>query len=434
MSTRKQLISGLVNKLVNNEIIDQANQKAVERIQNSTPILVDIKPAIDVIPGMKKNLLLCAGPPINWNQMCEPVKAAILGAIVYEDLAGNLKDAEQMVSREEVSFSSTHSHNAVAPMAGVISASMPVFVVKNEYYGNYAYSNMNEGVGQVKTLRFGANNEDVINRLKWMRDELRPLLREVVIESKGIDLKEIIAAAIRRGDECHNRNRCATDIFFQKSAISLLKSGFSKEQILPVLEFMLANPHFFLNMSMASSKVTMNAAQGIEYSTVVTVMSTNGVQFGVRISGLGDEWFSAPAPNQDQGKLFKGYVSQDANPVFGDSYISEPAGIGAFAMAASPAIAEFTGGTPEYGIEITNQMYKITIARHNTYRIPYLNYAGTPTGIDFRKVLDLNILPIVNTGLAHKKAGIGQIGAGTAHAPRLCFEKAAAAFDKKYQP
>lgn len=418
--------------MVDRERVDEANQQAIERIQNSTPMLVDIKPAIEAIPGMKENLFLCAGPPISWSQMCEPVKAAILGAVVYEDLAGDLEEAEQMVRRGEVSFSSTHNHNSVAPMAGVVSASMPVFVVKNETYGNYSYSNMNEGVGQVKTLRFGANNEEVVNRLRWMRDKLGPILKEVVAMSKGIDLKQIIAAAIRRGDECHNRNRCATDIFFQQATVTLLKSGYSKEDILPVLEFMLANPHFFLNMSMAASKVTMNAAHGIEYCTIVTVMATNGVQFGVRISGLGDEWFTAPAPHQDQGKLFKGFTSEDANPVFGDSYISEPAGIGAFAMAASPAIAEFVGGTAEYGIEITNQMYRITVARHNTYRIPYLNYEGTPTGIDFRKVLELNIMPIVNTGLAHKKAGIGQIGAGTARAPRLCFEKAKEAFDKKY--
>lgn len=419
--------------MVGNKEIDEANQIVVERILNSNPVLIDIKPAIDAIPGMKKNLLLCAGPPINWSQMCEPVKAAILGAIVYENFAGTLAEAEQIVLREEITFSSTHNHAAVAPMAGVISASMPVFVVKNETYGNFSFSNMNEGVGQVKTLRFGANNEEVISRLKWMREKLGPILKTVVSELHGINLKEIIAAAIRRGDECHNRNKCATDIFFQKTTMALLQGSFEKKEILPVLEFMLANPHFFLNMSMAASKATMNSAHGIDYSTVVTAMSTNGVQFGIRISGLGDEWFTAPAPHQDQGKLFKGFVSQDANPVFGDSYISEPAGIGAFAMAASPAIAEFVGGTPEYGIEITKQMGMITLAKHSTFRIPYLNYEGTPTGIDFRKVLQTNILPVVNTGLAHKKAGIGQIGAGIARAPRLCFEKAKVAFDKKYE-
>lgn len=419
--------------MVGNKEIDEANQIVIERILNSNPVLVDIKPAIDAIPGMKKNLLLCAGPPINWSQMCEPVKAAILGAIVYENFADTLAEAEQIVLREEITFSSTHNHTAVAPMAGVISASMPVFVVKNETYGNFSFSNMNEGVGQVKTLRFGANNEEVITRLKWMREKLGPILQTVVSELHGINLKEIIAAAIRRGDECHNRNKCATDIFFQKTTMALLKGSFEKKEILPVLEFMLANPHFFLNMSMAASKATMNSAHGIDYSTIVTAMSTNGIQFGIRISGLGDEWFTAPAPHQYQGKLFKGFVSQDANPVFGDSYISEPAGIGAFAMAASPAIAEFVGGTPEYGIEITKQMGMITLAKHSTFRIPYLNYEGTPTGIDFRKVLQTNILPVVNTGLAHKKAGIGQIGAGIARAPRLCFEKAKAAFDKKYE-
>ena len=417
----------------NNKRVDEANQIAIERIQNSTPILVDVKPAINVIPGMKKNLLLCAGPPIRWSQMCEPVKAAILGAIVYEELADDLREAEQIVKREEVTFSSTHNHNAVAPMAGVISASMPVFVVKNETYGNVAYSNLNEGVGQTKTLRFGANNEKVINRLKWMREKLGPALKIIVNESKGINLKEVIAAAIRRGDECHNRNKAATDMFFQKATIVLLRSAFKREEILPVLEFILANPHFFLNMSMAASKATMNAAHGVEYSTVVTAMSTNGVQFGVRISGLGADWFTAPAPNQDEGKLFKGFVSQDANPVFGDSYISEPAGIGAFAMAASPAIAEFVGGTPEYGLEITRQMGKITLAKHNTFRMPCLNYEGTPVGIDFRKVLQTNIMPVINTGLAHRKAGIGQIGAGIARAPKLCFEKAKVAFERKYK-
>jgi len=412
--------------------IDAANKIVVERILDSNPLLVDVNPAIDAIPGMRKNLLLCAGPPISWNQMCEPVKAAILGAIVYEELAENLEEAEQLVHNGEVAFSSTHNHDAVAPMAGIISASMPVFVVKNETYGNWAYSNMNEGVGQTKTLRFGANNKEVINRLNWMREKLGPILKMVVNKSNAINLKEIIAASIRRGDECHNRNKSATGLFFQKAAVALLKSTVEKEDALAVLEFILANPHFFLNMSMAASKATMNAAHGVEYSTVVTAMSTNGIQFGIRISGLGDEWFTAPAPNQDKGKIFQGFTSEDAHPVFGDSYISEPAGIGAFAMAASPAISEFVGGTPEYGLEITRQMSKITLTKHTKYCIPYLNYEGTPTGIDFRKVLNTNIVPVVNTGLAHKKAGIGQIGAGIAHAPKLCFEKAAFAFNEKY--
>lgn len=419
-------------KLNQDKKIKEANQKTIERIFNSDPKLIDVKPAIEVIPGMKKNLFLCSGPPIEWNQMCEPVKAAVLGAVVYEEIAKDLREAKLKIETGKINFSSTDSHCAVGPMAGIISASMPVFVVRNEKYGNLVYTNMNEGVGQTKTLRFGANNNEVIKRLKWMRDKLGPALKNAVDNLKGINLKKIIAAAIRRGDECHNRNKAATDILFRQVTIGLLKSGLEKKEIASVLEFILANPHFFLNISMAASKVTMNAAHNINYSTVVTAMSTNGIEFGIKISGLGDEWFTAPSPKQDKGKLFQGFTYQDASPVFGDSYISEPAGIGAFAMAASPAISEFVGGTAEYGIEITRQMYKIALAKHNTYRIPYLNYEGTPTAIDFRKVLDTSIMPIVNTGLAHKKAGIGQIGAGIARAPISCFKKAAIAFHKKY--
>lgn len=413
--------------------IDAANQEAIEQIISSNPRLIDVKPAIDAIPGMRKNLFLCSGPPIEWKKMCEPVKAAILGAMVYEEMAENLQEAKIKVEEGKIIFSTTDAHCSVGPMAGVISASMPVFIVRNEKYGNFAYCNMNEGVGKTKTLRFGANNNEVIKRLRWMRDNLGPALKIAVKNSKGINLKEIIAAAIRRGDECHNRNKAATDILFRQIAVSLLNSELAKKEIASVLEFILANPHFFLNISMAASKVTMNAAHNIEYSTVVSAMSTNGIEFGIKISGLGDKWFTAPSPKQEKGKLFQGFTNQDASPVFGDSYISEPAGIGAFAMAASPAISEFVGGTAKYGIEITNQMYKITLAKHGTYRIPYLNYEGTPTGIDFRKVLSTNIMPIVNTGLAHKKAGIGQIGAGIAKAPRMCFEKASIAFNQKYK-
>ena len=421
----------MINLNQNKEIVE-ANQKVIERIFNSDPKLIDVKPAIEAIPGMKKTLFLCSGPPIEWNQMCEPMKAAVLGAVVYEELAEDLQEAKLKIEAGKINFSSTDSHCAVGPMAGIISASMPVFVVRNERYGNLVYTNMNEGVGKTKTLRFGANNSEVIKRLKWMRDKLGPALKIAVDNLKGVNLKEIIAAAIRRGDECHNRNKSATDILFRHVAIALLNSDLEKKEIAPVLEFILANPHFFLNISMAASKVTMNAAHNIKYSTVVTAMSTNGIEFGIKISGLDDKWFTAPSPKQEKGKLFQGFTNQDASPVFGDSYISEPAGIGAFAMAASPAISEFVGGTAEFGIKITKQMYKITLAKHSTYRIPYLNYKGTPTAIDFRKVLTTNIMPIVNTGLAHKKAGIGQIGAGIAKAPRLCFEKASIAFNQKY--
>jgi len=414
------------------ELVDEANRKTVERIMESHPWLVDVQPAIDVVPGMKDYMLLHAGPPIEWDRMCEPMKAAVLGAIVYEGWADTLEEAERLVRAGHVEFSITHDHGCVAPMAGIISPSMPVYVVENRTYGNRAYSNLNEGVGKVKTLRFGANSPEVIQRLRWMRDVLGPALGEAIRLMGGIDLRELIAEALRRGDECHNRNKAATAAFFQRIAVPLLETDLDKETIRSVLEFISGNVHFFLNVSMASSKACMDAAHGIEYSSIVTAMSPNGVEFGIRVSGLGDEWFTAPAPKQAKGKIFEGYTEEDANPVFGDSYISEPAGIGAFAMAASPAISEFVGGSPQYGVEITLRMYEITVAEHKYYKIPYLGYRGTPLGIDIRKVVEKGIVPVVNTGIAHKKGGIGQIGAGIAYAPMECFKKALEAFKQRY--
>ena len=414
------------------KIVKSANEDAVNKIVQSHPVLVGIQKAIDVIPGMRENLFLHSGPPIEWKRMCGPVRGAVLGAVVYESLAGSLEEAEMVVDSGKIAFSPTHHHDCVAPMAGIISPSMPVYVVKNRTFNNVAYSNVNEGVGKVKTLRFGANNEEVISRLKWIEHTLAPALKSALEISGEIDLRSIIAESLRRGDECHNRNKAATSSFLQQIINPLLETDLEKSSIASIVEFINGNPHFFLNLSMASSKATMDAARNIEYSTIVTIMATNGVDFGIQVSGLANEWFTAPAPKQARGKIFDEYSSDDANPVFGDSYISEPAGIDAFAMAASPAIAEFVGGTPSYGVKMTKQMAKICVARHEFYKIPYLDYIGTPVGIDIRRVLKTGIVPVVNTGLGHKNPGVGQVGAGIAYAPMLCFKKAAKAYGKKY--
>jgi hypothetical protein len=381
---------------------------------------------------MHEKLFLHAGPPIQWNKMCGPVKGAVIGAMLYEGLAESESEAIQRLDNEDIQFSPTHHHRTVSPMAGIVSPSMPVFIVTNKTFGNEAYCTVNEGVGRVKTLRFGANSADVIERLRWMREALAPALDKAIKVSGEIDLKTIIAEALRRGDECHNRNKSATAIFFRTITNRLLRTDLDKEEISAILDFVGGNDHFFLNLSMASSKATMDAAHGVPVSTIVTAMTTNGVEFGIRVSGLGDDWFTAPAPHQTGGKLFEGFSKKDANPVFGDSYISEPAGIGAFAMAASPAISEFVGSTPSFGIHLTKRMYRITLAKHRDFRIPYLDYEGTPTGICLEKVLRRGIVPVVNTGVAHKEPGIGQIGAGIAEAPMVCFRKAARKFKEQY--
>lgn len=364
--------------------------------------------------------------------MCGPTRGAAIGAMIYEHRAKSEEEALQRLNNGEIEFSPTQHHHAVSPMAGIVSPSMPVYIVRNRTFGNEAYCTINEGVGQVKTLRFGANDKEVIDRLHWIEEKLAPALDNACRRHGEVDLKSITAEALRRGDECHNRNKSATAIFFKTIASRLLRSDLDKESIASILDFVDSNDHFFLNLSMAACKATMEPAHGIEFSTVVTAMTTNGVEFGMRVSGLGNGWFTAPAPSLARGRLFQGYTREDANLILGDSYISEPAGIGAFAMAASPAISEFVGSTPAFGVEVTKRMYKITMAEHTEYKIPYMNYRGTPTGISLAKIVRTGIVPILNTGLAHKEPGVGQVGAGIAKPPMACFKEAARSFRQKY--
>ena len=406
---------------INASKITAANKKALERILNSKPALVGLDKAIDVIPGMKKDLLLHAGPPVKWAEMCGPMRGAVIGALIYEGLARNEKDAEKLAASGKIRFSPCHEHSAVGPMAGIISASMPVFIVKNEEYGNCAYATMNEGLGKV--LRYGAYSPEVIERLKWMETVMYPALRRAVSHLGRIDLKAITAQALHMGDEAHNRNRAGTSLFYRAIAPAVITTTPDPQQAAAVLEFINKNDHSFLNLSMALSKACLDAARGIEYSTVAVVMARNGTEFGVQLSGTGDKWFTGPSPVPD-ALFFAGFTKADANPDIGDSAITETNGLGGFAIAAAPAIVQFVGGSAADAVNYTLAMYEITAGENNVYQIPYLNFRGTPTGIDAVKVVEKGILPFIDTGVAHKKPGIGQVGAGVLSAPPEPFIKA----------
>ena len=410
------------------EKIDKANQKAAEIIVSAQPVLIDIKSALQAVPGMTKTTILHAGSPIKWERMCGPMRGAIMGALIYEGLAESPGEAEKLAGSGSIKFSPCHHHSAVGPMTGIISASMPIFMVKNEAYGNTAYCTLNEGLGKV--LRFGAYSDEVIQRLRWIEQTLAPALRAALKQSSGINLKNITAQALQMGDECHNRNAAATLLFLKEIMPLLLKTDLSKEAISGVVAFISGNQHFYLNLSMASSKATMDTAHGIEYCTVVTAMTRNGVDIGIRVSGLGDEWFTAPAA-QVKGLYFPGYSDKDANRDLGDSTISETAGIGGFAMAAAPAIVQFVGGTSADAVNYTREMMEITVTKNKGYAIPFLDFEGAPTGIDIRKVIETGITPVINTGIAHKEAGVGQIGAGLTSAPLDIFKLALKAMAKK---
>jgi hypothetical protein len=407
--------------------IERANARVMKIILGGMPQLVGLEQAIDVIPGMRPDLLLHAGPPITWDRMCGPLRGAIIGALLYERKARTPAEAQRLAASGAIRFSPCHEHAAVGPMAGVVSPSMPVFVLRNEAYGNHAYCTMNEGLGKV--LRYGAYSEAVIERLKWMENTLYPVLKKAVAKLGKIDLKNIIAQALHMGDEVHNRNRAATSIFYRTIAPAVVTTCADAATAAAVLEFINHNDHFFLNLSMPASKVTLDAARGIKNSSIAVVMSRNGTDFGVQLAGTGGAWFTGLADVPD-ALYFPGYSKADANPDIGDSAITETNGLGGFAIAAAPAIVQFVGGSSEDAVGYTRQMYEITAAENNVFQIPALNFRGTPTGIDVRKVVEKNILPFIDTGVAHKEPGIGQIGAGVLNAPVEPFRKAFEGFAK----
>lgn len=401
--------------------IEKANQKAIRAILEARPCLIGLERARDVIPGMKKNLILHAGPPITWKRMCGPMRGAIMGALMYEGMAKNPREAAELAASGEIRYAPCHEHSAVGPMAGIISYSMPVFVLVNETAGNRAYCTMNEGLGKV--LRYGAYGPDVIARLKWMENVLFPVLKKAVEKMGRIDLKNLIAQALHMGDEVHNRNRAGTSLFYRAVAPAVVTTCDDPQKAAESLEFINRNDHFFLNLSMPASKVSLDAARNIPKSSVVVVMARNGTDFGIQLAGTGGRWFTGPAAIPD-ALFFPGFSRKDANPDIGDSAITETNGLGGFAIAAAPAIVQFVGGKASDAIRYTMQMYEITATENNTYQIPYLNFRGTPTGIDVVKVVEKNVLPFIDTGVAHRKPGVGQIGAGVLSAPAEPFQRA----------
>ncbi len=401
---------------------EDANREVLKRLQDSEVYLVGMGKALEVVPGMKKNLIMHAGPPIEWERMCGPLRGAIIGALIYEGLAKDEEEAKKLAASGEIEFDPNHHHQSVGPMAGVISASMPVYIVHNRTYDNHSYTNVNEGLG--KCLRFGAYDESVIKRLRWIENTLYPIIKEAIELSGGIDLKSLVIQALQSGDDCHNRNRATTALLSKQLSPYIALTKASKEEIYEALKFIDGNEHFAINTTMAMCKAIADAAHGIENSTIVTAMCRNGTDFGIRISGLGDKWFTAPA-NTPVGLFFSGFTQEDANPDIGDSTITETVGIGGFAMAAAPAIVKFVGGTPKDAINFTLEMYEITATENQNFRVPSLDFRGTPTGIELIRVLETGIVPRINTGMAHKEPGIGQVGAGLVQAPMECFVKAA---------
>jgi len=410
------------------KLIDQANDEAVGRMLSADPVLVDVNLAADLIEDLGDHKILHAGPPVAWDDMCGPMQGAICGAIVLESWAPDLDDARQLANSGRITFEPNHHHNAVGPMTGIVTQSMPLMVVENKAFGNRAYCAINEGLGKV--MRFGGNDDSVLERLRWLESTMGPLLADSLLAAEGIGLKNIIARGLSMGDEMHQRNVACTSLMLRALAPVIARVS-EPEAASEALTFIAGNDQFFLNIAMAMGKSIMDPVRDIGGSSIVTAMARNGTEFGIRVSGCGDEWFTAPV-EMPRGLYFPGYSEKDANPDMGDSTIVETIGLGGFAMAAAPAVAGFVGaGSAADAMAYTSRMAEICYSRNPEWTIPALDFAGVPSGIDIRKVVSSGVPPTINTGIAHREPGIGQVGAGVVNAPMACFEQACLALSRR---
>jgi hypothetical protein len=398
-----------------------ANERALAAMLDVQALLVDVRPASDVLQ-LEPGTFLHAGPPIEWDRTSGPLRGALMGGAALEGLVDDPEDSVRLFEAgREVTLEPCHHRSTVGPMAGVVTPSMWMFVLEDPKTGRRTYCSLNEGLGKV--LRYGAYSPDVLQRLRWMSDVLGPLLQKAVQQTGPIDATGILTQMLQMGDEAHNRNRAGTLMLLRDLSPAMVTSGLDPADIAESLRFIGGNDHFFLNVAMPACKLALDAARDIEGSTMVVAMARNGTDFGIQVSGTGDEWFTGPAQLAD-GLFLGDYGPDDANPDIGDSAITETAGIGGFAMAAAPAIVRFVGGDVADAIEATQAMYDITLAESQAFQIPVLEFRGTPTGIDVTSVVRTGILPHINTGMAGKVAGTGQVGAGIVNPPAAIFPAA----------
>ncbi len=407
--------------------IEQANQLAFKKLTDADPVLMDIAPAIEVIPGLEDKMILHSGPPISWEKMCGAQRGAVIGEVIIEGWASTVEEAIKLLDHGKIKLEPNHHHQAVGPMAGTISANSWVFVVENKTFGNRAFCRQVEGMQQ-----FGDYSEKALDGLRSWRDIFAPSLRAALKAEGYLPLKPIITQALQMGDELHNRHSASSALFGNAMAIGLAKASLPPEKQIPTLYLLKNHNLIFLGLAMAAGKAIADPARDVQYSTMVTAMCRNGIEFGIRVSGLGDDWFTAPSPFVN-GLYVPGFSEVDAGFDMGDSAITETVGWGGFVLGGATGILSLVGGTPEEALAYSKEMHQITIGSHPTYKMPIFAFEGTPTGIDIRKVVQTGSTPIIDTAIAHKNPGYPKIGAGLVRAPMECFKKALIAFSQKYQ-
>lgn len=410
-------------------LIETANQTVLKTFQDSRPVWFDVRPAIEALPGMTRDTILHAGPPIEWHRMCEPQRSGAICAALFEGLADNKSDAVARIEAGDIRLAPCHEYGTVGGMAGITSASSPLAMVRDETSGTVGCSQLYQGPrGQLRNR--DDYDREAARQWQWLAKVLGPVLQTAVRASGGIDVKHVTAKALQMGDECHNRNSAASALLLMEILPWALRERIDTASLRDSVAYLTGAEQFSLCVSMAAAKATADAAGGISHSTIITTLSRNGVDFGIRVSGLGDTWFTAPA-NEVEGLLFSAeWNDDDTVPDMGDSAIMETVGLGGHVQAAAPVLQQFVGGSFQRAVQLTEEMRQITVGVLQDYRIPNLDFAPAPAATDIRHVVRTGTTPIIDTAIAHRKGGV--IGAGQTRAPLDCFKKALRAFFDMY--
>lgn len=397
--------------------IAAANVEALAAIEAARPMAVDVRPAGEVVAGLEGQMLLHSGPPITWDRVCDPQRRALVAACLFEGWAADRAGAAAMFASGAIRLSPGHHHDHVGPMTGVCSPSMPVWIVEDTTAGTRAYSTLNEGAGN--TLWFGVGDDESVERLRFFRDTVGPLLSRLLAYCGPVEVFGMAAQGLGMGDELHMRSQATGNLLVRHFA-----PGFAALGGEDVARFITGNHHFFLNLTMAAAKCASLSASRVAGSSVVSLISRNGTDVGVQLAGLPGRWFTAPAAPVQDALLREGYTADDAALDIGDSAVIECIGLGGMAVAAAPAVAAFFGGGSADAAARVEQMAEICVGRSQRFLIPSLDFVGSATAIDARQVVDLGITPQITTGVLHAHSGVGQIGAGIAHQPVAPFRDA----------
>ena len=404
-----------------NGVLSKANDEAARRICEADPVVVDIKPAGEVVPGMTEQKILTSGAPLEWGQYTGGQRRAVIYGALFEGLATDEEDADAKLSSGEIELGICHAHGCVGSVAGIYTASMPVFVVENRSMGNTGFCNLYEGESR-RRLNYGVYDDGVRDGLLFLEEVVAPVLRAAILRADGVELKPLIRRALHMGDELHSRNTAGSALFLRALTPHLLElaqaGDVDGDALRRTVAFLDESDYFFLRLSMAAAKAAADGAHGVAGSSVVTAMTISCLDYAIRVSGMGDEWFRGPHPTVE-AHLFDGYTDDDVQWIGGESHITETVGLGGFAQAAAFALQRYQGGSAQEMARMNEEMYGITVAEHPVYKIPYFGYRGTPVGIDLHKVVETGVVPVIDGGLAGKDGG--QIGAGILKAPIESF-------------